>query len=143
MPKQETPDTSETASQRPPLSRRATWLLWAGLVALVIVMGSAFSQAWQTNQALRAELATLEPVVTVAQMEQNTLQSRLTHVQSDEYVEDWSRSHAKMALPGEVLVVSVSVTPTPTVYVPAPATPTATPTPEPFWAGLWRWITGE
>jgi len=135
--------TGEASPRKQPLSRRISWLLWGGLVALVVVMGSAFTSAWQTNTALRAELATLEPMVTVAQMEQNALASRLLYVQSDEYVEDWSRSRAKMALPGEVLVVSVAVTPTPTVRPLAVPTATPEPTPEPFWVGLWEWVTGE
>jgi hypothetical protein len=95
------------------MSQRVSWLIWAGLAVLVILLGSAFSQAWQTNQALRGELATLEPMVTAALREQSTLEAQLVYVQSDAYVESWSKTHAKMALPGETLVVSIHATPTP------------------------------
>ncbi len=67
----------------------------------------------------------------------------MDYVQSDEYVEAWSKTKAKMTLPGEVLIVSVSVTPTPTVYVPVAATPTPEPPAEPFWSALWHQIVGD
>ena len=136
-------ETKETTAKQHFLNQRISWLLWGGLAALVILMGSAFSGAWRTNQALKAELATLEPMVTLAQMEQDTLRAQMAYVQSDEYVEAWSQTRAKMALPGEVLIVSVSVTPTPTVYVPVAGTPTPEPTAEPFWSALWHQITGD
>lgn len=109
------------------MSQRVSWLIWAGLAALAILLGSAFSQAWRTNQALRGELAKLQPMVTAAVREQSTLEARLVYVQSDEYVEAWSKTRAKMALPGETLVVSVHITPTPVaqpLQVVDPAPPT-------------------
>lgn len=136
-------EKTETTTKQPLFSQRISWLLWGGLVALVILMGSAFSQAWQTNQALKAELATLVPMVTAAQMEQDALGAEMAYVQTDEYVEAWSKTHAKMALPGEVLVVSVSLTPTPAVVVPAVAAPTPEPTAESFWSALWHQIVGD
>lgn len=111
------------------ISQRVSWLIWAGLAALVILLGSAFSQAWQTNQALREEMAALQPMVTAAVREQSTLQAQLAYVQSDEYVEYWSKTRAKMALPGETLVISVHATPTPTAQ-PVPSAEQASPTPE-------------
>jgi hypothetical protein len=145
MAKTQTAGTGEAkeTTKPQPFSRRISWLLWGGLAALVILMGSAFSQAWQTNQALKSELATLEPMVTAAQMEQDALREQMAYVQSDEYVEAWSKTYAKMALPGEVLVVSVLVSPTPTVHVPVAGTPTPEPTAEPFWSALWHQITGD
>jgi hypothetical protein len=99
------------------LSQRAPWLIWTGLVVLVILLGAAFSRAWQTNQSLRDELATLQPMVTAAAREQSTLEARLVYVQSDEYVERWSKTRAKMALPGETLLIALHATPTPTPAV--------------------------
>jgi len=142
MAKTETTETEETTKQQI-INHRISWLLWAGLAALVILLVSAFSHAWQTNQALEAELATLEPMLTAAQMEQDALRTQMAYVQSDEYVEDWSKIHAKMALPGEVLIVSVSVTPSPTVRVPVAGTPTPEPTVESFWSALWHRIVGD
>jgi len=136
-------ETKETTTKQLITNHRFSWLLWGGLVALVILMVSAFSHAWQTNQALTAELATLEPMLTAAQMEQDALRAQMAYVQSDEYVEDWAKSHAKMALPGDVLIVSVPVTPSPTVRVPVAGTPTPEPTAEPFWTALWHRIVGD
>jgi hypothetical protein len=142
MAKTETTETQETTTKQQLFNQRISWLLWGGLAALVILMGSAFSQSWQTNQALKAELATLVPMVTAAQVEQDMLTDELAHVQTDEYVEGWSRSHAKMTLPGEVLLISVSVTPTPTAPLPLVET-TPEPTAEPFWSELWHRILGD
>ncbi|MCJ7549319.1 MAG: hypothetical protein MUQ30_06535 [Anaerolineae bacterium] len=142
MAKTETAETKETTTKRS-ISHRVSWLLWGGLAALVILLVSAFSHAWETNQALKAELATLEPMLTAAQMEQDALLAQMAYVQSDEYVEDWSKIRAKMALPGDVLIVSVSVTPSPTVSVPVAGTPTPEPTAEPFWSALWHRIVGD
>lgn len=143
MAKTETTETKETTTKQQIIHHRVSWLLWGGLAALVILMVSAFSHAWQTNEALEAELATLEPMLTAAQMEQDALRAQMAYVQSDEYVEDWSKTHAKMALPGEVLIVSVSVTPSPTVRVPVAGTATPEPTAEPFWSALWHRIVGD
>ena len=82
-------------------------------------------------------------MLTAAQMEQDALRAQMAYVQSDDYVEDWSKIHAKMALPGEVLIVSVSVTPSPTVRVSVAGTPTPEPTAEPFWSALWHRIVGD
>ncbi len=143
MAKTETTETKETTTKQQIINHRVSWLLWGGLAVLVILMVSAFSHAWQTNQALEAELATLEPMLTAAQMEQDALKTQMAYVQSDEYVEDWSKIHAKMALPGEVLIVSISVTPSPTVRVPVTGTPTPEPTVESFWSALWHRIVGD
>jgi len=142
MAKTETTETKETTTKQT-ITQRVSWLLWGGLAALVILMVSAFSHAWQTNQALKAELATLEPMLTAAHMEQDELRAQMAYVQSDEYVEDWSKIHAKMTLPGEVLIVSVPVTPSPTLPVPATGTPTPEATAEPFWPALWHKIVGD
>lgn len=99
------------------LSQRAPWLIWTGLAVLVILLVTAFSRAWQTNQSLRNELAALGPMVTAVSVEQSTLEARLVYVQSDEYVERWSKTRAKMALPGETLLVTLRNTPTATPAV--------------------------
>lgn len=99
------------------LSQRAPWLIWTGLAVLVILLVTAFTRAWQTNQSLRNELAALGPMVTAVSLEQSTLEARLVYVQSDEYVERWSKTRAKMALPGETLLVTLHNTPTPTPAV--------------------------
>lgn len=127
------------------LGRRTTILIWGVLVSVVILLVSAFSRAWQTNQALQVELATLQPMLTDVIRHQTTLEAELAYVQSDAYVEQWSREHAGMARSGETLVIPITTTPAPTVTAtPAPTIiPTPPPTPEPFWARWWRAITGD
>ncbi|MBN1247886.1 MAG: hypothetical protein JXC32_09525 [Anaerolineae bacterium] len=124
------------------MSQRVSWLIWAGLAVLVILLGSAFSQAWRTNQALKGELATLQPMVTAALREQSTLEAHLAYVQSDAYVEAWSKTRAKMALPGETLVVSVYATPTPVVE-PVPESPAPLPAEEPAPLGWLKRLLGQ
>jgi hypothetical protein len=99
------------------LSQRAPWFIWTGLAVLVILLVAAFSRAWQTNQSLRNELAVLGPMVTAVSDEQSKLEAQLIYVQSDEYVERWSKTRAKMALPGETLLVTLRNNPTPTPAV--------------------------
>lgn len=139
----ETTETKETAERQQLFNRRISWLLWGGMAALVILLGMAFSRAWQTNLALKAELAMLEPMATAAKLEEEALRAEMAYVQSDAYVEAWSKTHAKMALPGEVLVVSVAATPTPVAAAAPLAAPTPEPTAEPFWSALWHQITGK
>jgi cell division protein FtsB len=126
--------------------KRASRILWSVLAVLLIVLISAFSRAFKTNQSLRQELETLRPVVTAAAEEQKTLTAELAYVQSDEYIEKWSREHAAMTKPDEVLVVTVK---TPSAQAPiqtptvAPDIPTPTPTQVPFWQRWWETLTSR
>lgn len=123
--------------------KRLTWVIWCGLAVLAILLASAFSRAWETNRTLKAEVATLQPMLTAAGEEQATLQARLDYVQSDTYVEEWSRVHAGMTQPDETLVVPVASTTTPTPRPTAVPTSTPTPTPLPFWQRWWRALMGN
>jgi cell division protein FtsB len=128
-------------------TQRASWLLWGLLAGLLMVLASAFAKTWQTGQALKAELATLEPMVTAAMAEQATLEAELDYVQSDAYVEEWSLTEARMTRSGETLVIPVIASPTPTpTATPTPepsAAPTVAPTAAPFWARWWQALVGE
>jgi cell division protein FtsB len=123
--------------------KRFTWVIWGVLAALVVVLVSAFSKAWQTNQALRAEMAALGPMATAAMDQQLALEQQLAYVKSDEYVESWAQVHARMARPGEVLVIPIETTPTPAPTPQLPMVPTAEPTPVPFFPSLWQSLTGN
>ena len=124
--------------------KRASRLLWGLLAVLLIVLVSAFSRAIKTNQSLRQELDTLRPVVTAAVSEQATLNAELAYVQSDEYIEKWSREHAAMTKSNEVLVVTLK-TPASQAPIqtstPSPPFPTPTPTAMPFWMRWWQTLT--
>lgn len=133
-----------TKTEEPsPTIRRISWIIWGGLAVLVVLLASAFSRAWTTNQTLKAEIATLAPMLTAAWDEQATLQARLDYVQSDAYVAEWSQVHAGMTLPEETLVVPVMPTATPTPIPTSTPVPTPTPTPLPFWQKWWRALKGD
>lgn len=126
--------------------RRIMWVSLGLLVVLVMLLASAFYQAWQTNQALEEKVDVLAPMLTAAVEEQVTLQAELEYVKSDEYVERWAREHAGMTQPGETLVIPIMPTATPTplptaTLVPSP-TATPTPTPAPFWQRWWQALQG-
>jgi hypothetical protein len=123
--------------------RRISWIIWAGLAVLIVLLASAFSRAWTMNQTLQSELATLAPMLTAAWEGQVTLQARLEYVQSDAYIAEWSQVHAGMTLPEETLVVPILPTATPTPIPTATPIPTPTPTPLPFWQRWWRTVTGD
>jgi cell division protein FtsB len=122
--------------------KRLRWILWGLLTGLVLLLASAFSRAWRMNQTLEAEVATLAPMLTAVLEDQATLQARLEYVQSDAYVEEWSRVHAGMTQPGETLVVPIMPTATPTPNPTPTPVPTPTPTPAPFWQRWWRALQG-
>jgi cell division protein FtsB len=125
------------------IKRPISWALWGLLAILVIFLASAFARAWQTHQALKAELSTLELMATTARQEQAKLEARLAYVQSDEYVEAWSQSKAAMTRPGETLIVVMSPTPTPLPALEVVETPEPLPTSEPFWSRLWTSLAGQ
>ena len=122
-------------------SRRAAWIIWGVLAVLVVLFASAFSKAWQTNQALEAELQALRPMATEAITRKSALETQVVYVQSDEYVAAWSQTHAGMTRSGETLVITVDATPTPTAV--RTAWPTAVPTAMPLLPSLWHSLFGD
>lgn len=124
--------------------KRASRVLWGVLAALLVLLVSAFSRAYTTNQTLHQELESLQPVVTAAMAEQATLTAELAYVQSDEYIEKWSRENAAMTKQDEILVVTVK---TPLVQAPiqtpeaALNTSSPAPTNIPFWQRWWEALT--
>ncbi len=126
-----------------PRSTRISWMIWGLLAVLVLLFASAFSRAWQTNQALEEELSALQLVATEAAARQEALQTRVAYVQSDEYVEAWSQTRAGMTRSGETLILQVAATRTPTPEPPLPTLSTPEPTPMPFLPGLWQSLFGD
>jgi cell division protein FtsB len=119
------------------------------LVVLIIVggLGLAFAQQLRLSQELRGEVRQLEQAVATQEAEAAYLTATLEYVQSDEYVEAWAREEAKMAKPGEVVMIPLARA----GGAEPPATPTAPPedearaTPEdrPFWVVWWEAIFGR
>ncbi len=129
--------TKETGNKNVAL-KRVSWIIWGSLAVLVLLLASAFSRTWGTNRALRQQVDMLAPMLTASSEEQATLQVELTRVQSNAYVEQWSKEHAGMTQPDEVLIILI--TPTATITpLPSPTPlPTPTPTPKPFWKTWWE-----
>ncbi len=122
--------------------KRVSWVIWALMIGLLVILGSAFFHAWQMNQALQDELAVLEPMLTASWERQATLQAELAYAKSDTYVEEWARVHAGMTQPGETLVIARVPTATPTATPLPTLTPTPSPTSQYFWQRWWRALKG-
>lgn len=118
--------------------RRISWIIWGVLLGLIILLGSAFFRARQMNVALQEQVRLMEPLLTAVWDQQATLQAELNYVQSDMYVDEWARVHARMTQPGEILVIPIVPTPTLTpTPIPIPI-PSPTPTPESLLRRWWR-----
>jgi cell division protein FtsB len=110
-------------------------------IAVAIVGGLAwgFGQQLVLARQMRIEESHLEDIVAAEQARHEELAAQLEYAQSDEYVEQWARAEARMAQPGEVVVIVLrdwDEEPT------DDALPTPTPEPEakPFWVEWWELI---
>jgi cell division protein FtsB len=121
---------------------RSRWARGVGVAAAALLVGSlvwTFGIQIINGLRVRAEERRLENAVATEQARHDELVDELEYTKSDEYVEFWARTEARMAKPGEVVVV-------PTEEVESqPADPTPTPEPEgePFWVTLWRLLFPE
>ncbi len=109
--------------------------------ALAIVGGLTwgFGQQLVLARQMRIEEERLEQAVAAAQARHDELMAQLEYVRSDEYVEQWARVEARMARPGEVVVVlSAPASEDPTDDV--QPTPTPNSNPRRFWVELWELI---
>jgi cell division protein FtsB len=82
----------------------------AGVAILVIagVITWGFSQQLVLARQMQQEEAQLEQEVKAEQDHHGDLTSKLEYVQSDEYVEYWARTEARMAKIGEIVVVMIT-----------------------------------
>ncbi len=122
---------------------RISWLIWGLLAAIVILLISAFVQAWDLHRALEEKETALVPLLELEEARQATLEAELTYVLSDEYAAAWSQERARMTQgEDEVLVIPLAPTLTPTP--PPDPSPLLTPTPPvPFWRQWWERLTGN
>ena len=78
------------------------------LSTVVVIVGSiawGFTQQVARARLMRAEEVRLEQTVTARQTHHEELVAQLDYVHSDEYVEKWAREDARMAKPGEVVII--------------------------------------
>jgi cell division protein FtsB len=82
----------------------------AGVLLVVVIVGGlgwAFAQQLRLARELGEEVKQLEQAVATQRAREAYLTATLEYVQSDDYVNDWAREEAKMAKPGEVILIPV------------------------------------
>jgi cell division protein FtsB len=113
------------------------------LSIIVVIVGSiawGFTQQVARARQMRAEEIRLEQTVATKQAQYEELVARLDYVHSDECVEKWAREEARMAKPGEVVVIIAEDSGPESSLNPQP-TPTPEPKSKPFWEDLWDLFT--
>jgi cell division protein FtsB len=86
----------------------------ATIIAVVVVLVFAgiitwgFSQQLALARQMKEKETQLEQEVQVEQKHHDDLATRLEYVQSNEYVEHWARTEARMAKLGEVVIVMIT-----------------------------------
>jgi cell division protein FtsB len=126
---------------RPNRSQLAVGVVAVIVIAVVGGLVWAFGQQLMRARQMRAEEMRLERSVAAEQARHDELVAQLEYVQSDEYVEQWAREDAKMARPGEVVVV-VRKDSAAGLVVDAPSTPVPEPESQLFWTEFWELIFG-
>ncbi len=116
----------------------------AAIIALAVMATLVWGFARQLALArqMRVEEVRLEQAMASEQARHDDLAAQLTYVESDEYVEHWARTEAKMARQGEVVVVppaDVGEEPDGDQQLAPPAEPEA----QPIWAEWWELVFGE
>jgi cell division protein FtsB len=119
------------------------------LLAFIIVggLGWAFAQQLRLAHRLGEEVDRLEQAVATQEARSAYLTATLAYVQTDEYVEQWAREEAKMAKPGEVVMIPVvradgsepAAAPLPQLEDEA----LVKPADRPFWVRWWEAIFGR
>ncbi len=127
---------------KPDRGHLAIGVIVIGMLAIVASTAWGFGQQLVLAREMRAEERRLEQAVATEQARNDALSAQLEYVKSDEYVEHWARTEAKMARSGEVAVIPL---------IDATAEPAdgaqPTPSPEPeaqsLWAELWELVFGS
>jgi cell division protein FtsB len=125
-----------------PKPSRSQVAVGVGIAIAVAIMGGlawGFGQQLVLARQMRNEESHLERIVAAEQARHEELAAGLEYAQSDEYVEQWARAEAKMARPGEVVVIVLRDW---KEEPPNDAPPAPTPEPEakPFWVTWWELI---
>jgi cell division protein FtsB len=83
---------------------------WAAalILLLVVPLAISFNARVAAIRQMRQDEARLKQAVAAEEARRVDLQSMLSYVTSDRYVEHWARVDARMAKPGEVLVIPVA-----------------------------------
>jgi|YNPBryantNP2012_1023418.scaffolds.fasta_scaffold07452_4 cell division protein FtsB len=92
---------------RPKSGKLAVALTACVVAAILGSLAWGFAQQLSRARKILMEEARLERKVAAAQARHDELLARLEYVRSDEYVEYWARTEAKLARPGEIVVIVV------------------------------------
>jgi cell division protein FtsB len=121
----------------------------AGILLVVVIvtgLGWAFFKQLTLGGEFREEAEQLEQALATQEAQQAYLTATLTYVHTDAYVEEWAREEAKMAKPGEVVVIPIvgkgGQAPASTPTAEPDAAPAASGD-RPFWTVWWLALTGS
>jgi hypothetical protein len=99
-------------------------------IAIVLLFIMDFNSRMEELARLQNEAATVRAQATGVMVTQYALMTQQAYATSPAAVEEWAREQARMAQPGDKVIVPL----------PAPnTTPAPTPTPEPRFADLTKW----
>jgi cell division protein FtsB len=119
----------------------------ATLVAAIVVVATAGIILWGFTQQLvlarqmRDEEKRLTQAVATERARHDELVAQLDYVQSDEYVEEWARTEARMSKSGEIVIVLVDETQETSTEETEPS-PSPEPEQQPFWTEVWELVFG-
>jgi cell division protein FtsB len=124
--------------------------LGAGILLTVLIVGGlgwAFVQQVSLAEELRGEVRQLEHAVATQEARQRYLTATLTYVHTDAYVEEWAREEARMAKPGEVVIIPLveggAPQPVSTPESPSEADEPVPDDDSPFWVVWWEALVGS
>jgi len=124
--------------------------LGAGILLTVLIVGGlgwAFVQQVSLAEELRGEVRQLEHAVATQEAKQRYLTATLTYVHTDAYVEEWAREEARMAQPGEVVIIPLveggAPQPLSTPESPPEAGEPVLDDDSPFWVVWWEALVGS
>lgn len=133
-----------------PKLNRLRIAIGAGILLAVVVIGGlgwAFVQQLALAEELRGETRELEQAVATLKAQQGYLTATLTYVHTDAYVEEWAREEARMAKPGEVVVIPLVQSDRSEPTSTPESAPEVRPAPEddsqPFWHRWWLALVGS
>jgi cell division protein FtsB len=127
-----------------PTLNRSQLVTSFSIIVIVLLVGGicwAFARQFALHSQMRVEEERLEAVVETAAAQQRSLVATLEYVRSDQYVEQWAREDAKMARPGEIVIIPLAAPARPAVDL--SETGEAQPQePETFWVKVWEALFG-
>ena len=127
-----------------PTLNRSHMVTSFSVIVIILLAGGiswAFARQIVLHSQMRVEEERLEAAVQTAMAQQGHLTATLEYVRSEQYVEQWAREDARMARPGEVIVIPLAPPARPAVDL-SEAEETPSQEPEPLWMKIWEALFG-